>query len=404
MVEAQRGQLLNQDLRISWFADNRGIYDFAVELLAEMGRHEEAFEISERARSRALLDAIAESVAEIREGVPAALLEQELRASRTLAARAERLQRLFSTPHSEREGEAARRQFDQALAALAEAQDKVRAASPAYANLVCPEPASLAAIRGLLDPHTVLVEFYVTNKRVFAYFLSSEAFRWRTFSSRSTLDSQVRQWLELLTARNREIPNETLEEREKRISRADREAAALSKSLSRELFGNWIDGRRIVLVVDGPLHYVPFAALVPERVQISRAPSASTILALRSRQRQPTRNMAVIADPVYQVDDPRVKSAAGRLLPDYARLRFSRLEAERISALDSRPGNLLALDFSAQKSILRKLDGFRFVHRRPTPWSIRSARRSPDWCFRDCGPTAVRWTATFGCMRSITSI
>ena len=83
-------------------------------------------------------------------------------------------------------------------------------------------------------------------------------------------------------------------------------------------------GKRLLVVADGALQYLPFAALpipgrkgelVPMMVEheIISLPSASALAALRreSRDRKPSAGVAVLADPVFEPDDPRL-SAGGR--------------------------------------------------------------------------------------------
>ena len=85
-----------------------------------------------------------------------------------------------------------------------------------------------------------------------------------------------------------------------------------------------IKGKRLVIVADGALQYIPFSAL-PEpgskassplvvRHEIVSLPSASTLAVLRreTNGRQPAPNVvAVLADPVFDSHDPRVQRAAG---------------------------------------------------------------------------------------------
>src|SRR5262249_37621650 len=155
--------------------------------------------------------------------------------------------------------------------------------------------------------------------------------------------------------------------------------AALSRMLfarvSDRLHDEW-RGKRLAIVATGALEYLPFAALplpesdrpapgagmtpkrsegvvplVPQR-EIVNIPCASVLAALRREAagRRPARRVvAILADPVFEKTDPRVKSKPGatrpvpassgpavpgrvRLRADLTRLPFSREEANAIAA------------------------------------------------------------------------
>jgi CHAT domain-containing protein len=157
-------------------------------------------------------------------------------------------------------------------------------------------------------------------------------------------------------------------------------------------FGN----RRLIIVADGALQYVPFAALsfadgggyrpLVLSHEVVSLPSASAF-ALQRRSlenRKPAaKAVAVIADPVFSVADARLKTVARREasetnstriiehLPAGAagqlsipRLPFTRSEAEQILAVAPATSSLKALDFSANRAIATsgELSNYRYVH------------------------------------------
>ena len=79
-----------------------------------------------------------------------------------------------------------------------------------------------------------------------------------------------------------------------------------------------LDHRRILIVADGPLHFVPFAALSDLRTdqllavshEVVNTPSASTLSVLRkeiAQREAPTKTIAVFADPIFEMEDERMK-------------------------------------------------------------------------------------------------
>jgi CHAT domain-containing protein len=180
----------------------------------------------------------------------------------------------------------------------------------------------------------------------------------------------------------------------------DRRAAATTAAeLSAMLLGPVaarLDHQRLVVVPDGALSYVPFAALplptpppppppsappaatplpppLLDRHEVVILPSASS-LALERRlaaaRPRPERWAEVLADPVFSAADPRVV-AAGASPPsataaegDFARLPATRLEAEAIAAL-APPGKVeVALDFAADREAVLgdRLMAYRIIH------------------------------------------
>jgi CHAT domain-containing protein len=154
--------------------------------------------------------------------------------------------------------------------------------------------------------------------------------------------------------------------------------------------------KRLLVVPDGALQYVPFAALPdPRRTggaplvlahEIVTIPSATALAVLRrdlDRGARAPKALAVVADPVFTRDDPRlagvpaaatvVASAAGprsRAVEEgvgageIPRLEFSRREAQTIAQLVPAADLLQALDFDANRSTLMggSLGDYRIVH------------------------------------------
>ncbi|HEX8118662.1 MAG TPA: CHAT domain-containing protein, partial [Pyrinomonadaceae bacterium] len=174
-----------------------------------------------------------------------------------------------------------------------------------------------------------------------------------------------------------------------------------------------LKGRRLAIVPDGALQYIPFAMLAsPEGAgrtaaaggyrplildhEIVTLPSASAIAVQRRElaARAPAPNqVAVVADPVFESADVRVTHKPGdagrpvegqeaqgqatdfdstRLLehltedgtPTIPRLPYTRREAEQILAVASGGRNLRAVDFAASRATALggELSKYRYVH------------------------------------------
>jgi CHAT domain-containing protein len=144
-------------------------------------------------------------------------------------------------------------------------------------------------------------------------------------------------------------------------------------------------GKRILVVADGALQYVPFAALpVPGRSgepvpmvaehEIVSLPSASVLAVLRRETRNrtpPGKVVAVLADPVFEADDPRLRAVSDERRPTappagpgYPRLAATRQEADAIVAMAPEGMAFRAVDFAASRATAMSPDlaRYRIVH------------------------------------------
>lgn len=142
------------------------------------------------------------------------------------------------------------------------------------------------------------------------------------------------------------------------------------------------DGLRLLVAAEGALLYAPFAALplpadgrpLVAAHEVVTLPSASTLGALRRRLagREPAPGvLAVLADPVFQPSDPRVRgyrgewrSALERSGASLERLPFSGREARSILALAPPGATFFEDGFDADRDLVLSgaLSGYRIVH------------------------------------------
>lgn len=225
-----------------------------------------------------------------------------------------------------------------------------------------------------LDPKTVVLEYSLGREASYVFVVTPEGIRELPLAGRAQIEAVARKLFAAWSAQ--------------RDSPADCEA------LSRMLLGpvrEEIRGKRVVVVPDGALAYIPFDALfvspgrrLIETNEVTAVVSLSSLKLVRERTRdrlQASKLVAVFADPVFNRSDPRVRpdpktpgqivrgavlsSAAGDAgLADLERLVSSRREAAAISALAPGEQHWEALDFDAGLDAVRdpKLADFRIVH------------------------------------------
>lgn len=224
--------------------------------------------------------------------------------------------------------------------------------SPAYADLVYPQPPALDAACAALAPGTALVEYIVESGAAAALVLSREgAASCRLDATGKELAQQVEKLQEAIGAAGRSAKSAAP------LAETDRLAGQLYRSVFepvRRLLPAGIG--RVVVVPDGPLHLAPFAALgavaespagasaryLCEDYCLSYAPSATVLLELRARKSpapKPDRSQIVaVCDPAYAA--PRAEPGqlaqgeiARRSASSWSRLAAAAGEAKEIRSV-----------------------------------------------------------------------
>ena len=384
-LEKLRAGVGSQQMRATYFAAARQYHEFAIEVLMRLheqrpsaGFDARALQTSERARARSLLELIAEAGAAIREGVDLQLLARERTVQQSISDAADRQALLLGRRHTEAQAAAAAQELDRLASEYEEVQAAIRRTSPRYAALTQPVPLDVERIQAdILDSETLLLEYALGDERSYVWAVTPTAIRSFELPSRAQIEAAGRRVYELLTARNRLVPNETPDERRRRVERADNDYRQASAALSQILLGPvaaQLTVKRLAIVGEGILQHLPFAALPSPAAanaephadgtpliathEVVMLPSASALAVLRretmGRTRAP-KDVAVLADPVFNPLDRRVRSlptAPSSELGTTAlvRLRFSRQEAEAIAALAAGPRIFKAVDFAASRA------------------------------------------------------
>ncbi len=431
IVETVRGQIVSQGSRASYFSTVQKYYDFYIELLFELhqqdptgGFDQRAFHASESARARGLVDLLRESRADIRRGADPALLERERSLQQQLSARTQEQSVFLRGEHTIEQAVVMSRELDALTNEYDEVQTRMRKTSPRYAALMQPSVLTLKEIQQSLDKETLLLEYKLGETRSFVWAVTPSTINIYELPGRAEVERVARRFYEVLTARNEHPLNESAAQRQVRLKQADAEYAMMATQLSRMLLAplrSHLKAQRLFIVSDGALQYVPFAALpeldananitnakgrtassaigsqssslilqplIADHEIISLA-SASVITVLRrelSGRRSAPKAIAVLADPVFDRDDARVKVPVnnGRVNPavlrpqspaagmtgvakgsvSMTRLPFSRREAQAILAAIPAGEGMGAFDFQASRATAtsQELAQYRILH------------------------------------------
>jgi CHAT domain-containing protein/tetratricopeptide (TPR) repeat protein len=420
IIESVRVSVVSKELRSSYFATAQETYEFYVDLLMRMHGREPArgfdavgLQVSERARARSLIESLTEARADIRRGVDPKLLAQERSLQQRLNAKADEALKLSASGGDDEIRLAMRRrEIDALTIELQQVQTQIRQTSPRYAALTQPQPLTLAEIqRQALDADTLLLEYSLGAERSFLWAVTPTSINSYELPKREAIEAAARRVYELLSD-TFGVRGQSARPRDVRLKEARGHYLAAAAGLSRMLLGpvaGQLGKKRLLIVADGMLHYIPFGALpdpnslkesygswLPLLVEheIVNLPSASTIVVLRRElagRKLAARTLAMLADPVFSKDDERIRPGArvaapqtaqttppsgntNRILVETAgaapgelrirRLPFTRMEAEQILPLVPAGAGMKALDFEANRTTAMsdQLSQYRYVH------------------------------------------
>ena len=361
--------------RAGYRARRSTYYADLVDVLLELGDAPEAFHVLERSRARGFLEMMAAHDLAATEPVPSALEAER----RRLAAQYDHVQRRL-----------ARHDAGSASAKVAALHDELRELRRRHGELVeeirresggslrDPQPLDLAATREALEPGTLLLSYAVGDERTHVFAVSREdGLTVETLSvGRNALQRDVELFRRLIQQAAPASPRAA-------------QLATVGRRLHRRLLARVEPRiercRRVLIVPDGPLHVLPFAALVHERKGAPRylvewkpvwiTLSATVYGELRQRRSRETvpddtdeaPTLLAFGDPVLPRSGVRDDDTADRqrsLLHEVTELRplpAARDEVDRIATLF--PGRAEVLvGARATEDRVKRLAHVRYLH------------------------------------------
>ena len=250
-----------------------------------------AFRISEEVRARSLADQLAVA----RKSAPTAAADDDLRAR--LTSLQIRLESRTQRQGADDPGTIELRR------AVEEARAKVDATRSAVAARESDLPELQTEVQKSLPPSTAVLAYFVGDHESHAWLLTRDHLRHATLPGLEKLRNEVSEAVGGQSGHS--PPRESMQ--------------SLSRTLTADLLEG-ISASRLLVIPDGPLDGVPFAALpvgtspddlFVDRFVLGYAPSLSLALKGQKRSLPQHRRVAVISDPVYAPDDRRLQLAMG---------------------------------------------------------------------------------------------
>jgi len=407
LIESLRLKLVRFELRSSYFASVRQFYELYADILMQLHRKHpgagldaKAFEVSERARARSLLEYLKESEINIRADADKALLEQERSVQAQLNEASVRRAQLSGNPGSA-EMDKVVKEIDRLTTQYEELEASIRSNSARYAAAPPPQPLGLKDSQLLLDDNSMLLEYMLGEERSYLWVVTRTELESFELPPRTLIESAVSEFRQLLTA-NQPVNGEAFEELQRRIAEAKKNLLSHSANLGKILLGpvaGRLSNKRLLIVPDGRLQLIPFQALtlpdetgssvaLVERNEVTYEPSASALGIVRQAKalrKTGSGSVALFANPVFDANDHRVtqtgkqngSSSEGQaqLVKQALRdvgletttippLPASREEADAIFSVVPWLSGLKAIDFQASRSTIGQTDfgQYRIVH------------------------------------------
>jgi len=284
IIESQRITLSNFDARALYFGALHKYYALYIQilmLLPDQGSRtslaSRAFEASERSKVRSLLDLLTESD----QSVPCD----------------ERLRHQLEPPRPE----------------VIEVADEKRTPVPTPTM-------TLEQIQAEIAEDTILLEFALGDEKSYVWVVERSGIAVHELPAADKITKLVERLRKTIVPPQLRDGESGVDFQE-RAHRRQEAYVAYAKELSRQLLGSISLGscKRILVVPDGALQYVPFAALplpqrwedlLIQRYEVDTQPSASVLGTLRRTNRAaPSATAIIFADPVFEPNDPRISGS-----------------------------------------------------------------------------------------------
>ncbi len=346
IIEDLRTTYTNQDLKTTYFSTVQGYYKFYIDLLMEQHKKDPskgydalALHISERSRARGLIELLAQANAKISKNVDPKLIaeEQELRLKRQ--AQEKILAKLVNQPQPPQDSiKQTETQIQNIINQQKALKAKIRAQNPERDKITNPEPLKLPQIQQQLDKDSVLLQYSLGKERSYLWLVTPTSLTSYELPKGDEIEKIAKNFHTALSKRSNAIDS----------------AQALSKIILAPVKDK-LAGKRLVIVADGVLQQIPFAALAdpnksqnPKSTQTSQEtnnqinpragieiqpvinpgggkntnyqplmlnheivnlPSASTIATQREKtanRKIAAKKIAILADPIYSANDKQV--------------------------------------------------------------------------------------------------
>lgn len=341
-----------------------------------------AFQASELARARSLAELLHDTQTNLLTNVDPETAAREKTLRQSIRVKEDQKIELLGTAYKKPDLDSVEASLAKLREEYKQILEKIHVQNPSYERISRPTTYSLQQIQldVIENDRTVLLEYFLGTDASYVWLVTSDSFTAYEIPKEATITEAVKELYELLSA--------------KPSSESDAQVRSAAHKLGQMILApvsHQLAGRRVIVVADGALNYVPFQVLssghklLIEESEVINAPSASILGQLRQERskRQPAEKiLAAFGDAVFPSNyAERKKSDTGqqletkqkehRLLQTASRdigvsgdslkpeeiqaLFYVRLELKNIGDLAG-PGAFLATGFDATREKLESTD------------------------------------------------
>jgi CHAT domain-containing protein len=397
LIEEIRSFIRSERGRTLFLASKQDYYLLYIDVLMQLhkqnpklGYDAKALQANESARARSLLDILTEAKVNIRQGVNPDLLKKENALQEELNSKEQSRVKLLQSQYTDKQLNDIKQEIQELILQVSRLREQILVTSPNYAAIKYPQPLTLQQIQQqVLDDNTLLLEYSLGEERSYLWAVSKTGISSYELPKSIDIEAAAQEFYKQVTSE--QIPTQEV-----------------GKTLSQMLLApvaNQLGKKRLLIISDGALQSIPFAALpIPEKTsppspllqgqgsiipllvqnEIVSLPSASTLAVLRNQlkdHKPAPKTLAVIADPVFNSNDERlhnsgqkpqqiatnsseVKRSASDIGVILDRLKYTRTEADIILSLVPENQRTSAFDFSASRSTATNPDlaKYKIIH------------------------------------------
>jgi CHAT domain-containing protein/Flp pilus assembly protein TadD len=361
IIEDLRGTYTNQDLKTSYFSTVQDYYRGYINILMDLhkknpsqGYDTIALHISERSRARGLIELLAQANAKLSKNVNPKFIAEEKELQLKRQDQEKNLAKLINqTPLPKDTIKQTETEIQNIINQQKQLKAKIRAQNPERDKITNPEPLKLPEIQQQLDKDTVLLQYSLGKERSYLWLVTPTSLTSYELPKGEEIEKIAKQF-------HKNLGHQTTGNLA--LSNAQKLTNIILKPVKDK-----ITGKRLVIVADGVLQQIPFAALadpnnsknststqtsnecrdvicnvsrgglIPEPIpnkpgtadtnyqplmlnhEIVNLPSASTIAIQRekiAKRKIAPKKIAILADPVYSSNDQRVTGKEETIGPE----------------------------------------------------------------------------------------
>ncbi|BAY83479.1 TPR domain protein [Calothrix parasitica NIES-267] len=252
IIEQLRTTYTNQDLKTTYFSTVQNYYKFYIDLLMEQHKKNPskaydtiALHISERSRARGLIELLAQANAKLSKNVNPEFIAEEKELHLKREAQERIIVKLINQKQPPKDTiKQTEAEIQNIINQQKQLKVKIRAQNPERDKLTNPEPLKLSQIQQQLDKDTVLLQYSLGKERSYLWLVTSNSLDSYELASGEEIEKVAKEF------------HSGLSRKGFAINSAKKLSEVILKSVKDKLAG-----KRLVIVADGVLQQIPFAAL-----------------------------------------------------------------------------------------------------------------------------------------------